>query len=60
MIACTGERFFPPIAHVSMPARTIEGLADFFQREIEQGIDGTGIKAGVIKIGVVAQERDRP
>ena len=53
MIACTGQRFFPPITHVSMPARTIEGLAEFFKKEIEQGIDGTSVKAGVIKIGVI-------
>ena len=56
MIASTGQRFFPPkVANVSMPARTIEGLADFFRKEIEQGIDDTGIKAGVIKIGVAAK-----
>jgi len=56
MIACTGQRFFPPISHVSMPARTIEGLTEFFKREIEQGVDGTGIKAGVIKIGIIAKD----
>ena len=56
MIACTGQRFFPPISHVSMPARTIEGLADFFKRDIEHGIDGTDIKAGVIKIGIVGKD----
>lgn len=55
MIACTGQRFFPPITHVPMPARTIAGLTEFFRKEIEQGIDGTGIKAGVIKIGIVAK-----
>ena len=55
MIASTGQRFFPPqYPNISMPSRTIAGLADFFVREIEQGIDGTGIKAGVIKIGIVA------
>ncbi|MES2293856.1 MAG: twin-arginine translocation signal domain-containing protein [Pseudomonadota bacterium] len=54
MIACTGQRFFPPqYPGVTMPSRTIAGLADFFVKEIEQGIDGTGIKAGVIKIGIV-------
>jgi phosphotriesterase-related protein len=54
MIAATGQRFFPPnVASVTMPARTIEGLAAFFTREIRQGIDGTAIKAGVIKIGVI-------
>jgi phosphotriesterase-related protein len=57
MIACTGQRFFPPkVSGVSMPARTITGLAEFFKNEIAQGIDGTGIKAGVIKIGIVAQK----
>lgn len=56
MIACTGQRFFPPqYPGVSMPSRTIEGLAAFFKKEIEQGIDGTRIKAGVIKIGVIAK-----
>jgi phosphotriesterase-related protein len=56
MIACTGQRFFPPNSpDVSMPSREIAGLADFFIKEIEQGIDGTGIKAGVIKIGIITQ-----
>jgi len=55
MIACTGQRFFPPqYPNVSMPSHTVAGLAGFFRQEIEQGIDGTGIKAGVIKIGIVA------
>jgi phosphotriesterase-related protein len=35
-----------------MPARTIAGLAEYFVKEIERGIDGTSIKAGVIKIGI--------
>lgn len=57
MIAATGQRFFPPkVPGVSMPARTIEGLAAFFAKEIEQGIDGTRIKAGVIKIGIIAKD----
>jgi len=56
MIACTGQRFFPPITHVSMPAGTIPGLTEFFKKEIEQGIDGTSIKAGVIKIGIIAKK----
>lgn len=56
ILACTGQRFFPPITHVSMPARTIEGLTEYFKNEIEQGIDGTAIKAGVIKIGIVAKD----
>ncbi len=54
MIACTGQRFFPPqYPDVSMPSRTIAGLTEFFIKEIEQGIDGTSIKAGVIKIGII-------
>jgi len=57
MIAATGQRFFPPKASgVSMPARTIAGLAEFFTKEIEQGIDGTAIKAGVIKIGIITKD----
>lgn len=57
MIACTGQRFFPPqVKDVVMPDRTIEGLTAFFTKEIEQGIDGTAIKAGVIKIGVVGKD----
>jgi phosphotriesterase-related protein len=56
MIAATGQRFFPPkLLHVTMPSRSVEGLAAFFIKEIVQGIDGTGIRAGVIKIGIVAQ-----
>lgn len=54
MIAATGQRFFPPqYPNVTMPSRTAEGLADFFIQEIAQGIEGTGIKPGVIKIGIV-------
>lgn len=54
MIACTGQRFFPPQdPHIPMPARTISGLTEFFKKEIQQGIDGTAIKAGVIKIGII-------
>ena len=57
MIASTGQRFFPPqYAGVTMPSRTIEGLAEFFSREILRGIDDTNTKAGVIKIGIVAKE----
>jgi len=57
IIACTGQRFFPPnFPDVRMPARTIEGLAAFFRKEIVQGIGGTVIKAGVIKIGIVGKK----
>lgn len=56
MIAATGQRFFPPqSADTPMPSHTIDGLAAYFTKEIQQGIDGTAIKAGVIKIGVVTQ-----
>jgi phosphotriesterase-related protein len=34
----------------SMSARTVEELTDFFLREINEGIEGTDIKAGVIKV----------
>ncbi len=55
IIACTGQRFLPlRSTRVSMPSRTVSGLADFFVKEIDRGIDGTNIKAGVIKIGIVA------
>lgn len=57
MIAATGQRFLPPTtAGTVMPSRSVEGLAAFFTKEVAQGIDGTDIKAGVIKIGVVAGE----
>lgn len=55
VIASTGQRFFPPQSrHVSTPARTIAGLAEFFVKEVDRGIDDTRIKAGVIKIGIVS------
>lgn len=54
VIACTGQRFFPPLSGQSVPARTIAGLAEYFMKEIDRGIDGTSIKAGVIKIGINA------
>ena len=47
IIACTGHWIDPSR---SLAARTVEELADFFTREIEQGIEGTSIKAGVIKL----------
>ncbi len=57
MIASTGQRFFPPQdPSVTMPAHTVAGLTEYFQNEIEKGIDGTGIKAGVIKIGIIAKD----
>lgn len=56
MIACTGQRFIPPRSPVEMPSHTVEGLCEFFRREIEEGIGDTGIKAGVIKIGIAASQ----
>ena len=46
-MACTGHWLDPSR---SMNARTIEELNDFFVMEIEQGIEGTGIKPGFIKM----------
>ncbi|GIL41766.1 phosphotriesterase family protein [Roseiterribacter gracilis] len=47
IVACTGHWLHPS---VSMDARSVEELADFFHKEIEHGIEGTKIKAGVIKV----------
>jgi phosphotriesterase-related protein len=46
LIATTGLWFQPPI---NIGRRTVDQNADIFVREIEVGIDDTGIKAGVIK-----------
>lgn len=54
IIACTGQRFLPPRSSgVSMPSRSVQGLADFFVKEIDRGIEGTDTKAGVVKLGIV-------
>lgn len=56
IVAATGQRFVPSdIPDERLVARTADEFAAFFIREIEQGIDGTNIKAGVIKIA--AQRR---
>ena len=47
VIAATGHWLDPSN---TMRARTVEELADFFVREITVGIEGTGIKAGIIKV----------
>ena len=47
IVACTGQHLFAP---PSLGDRPTEALTEFFIREIEQGIDGTDIKAGVIKV----------
>lgn len=48
IVACTGHWVDPSR---SMAARTPDELADFFVREIQRGIEGTDIKAGIIKVG---------
>ncbi len=47
IIACTGHWLDPSR---SMNARTVEELTEFFTMEIQQGIEGTDIKAGIIKV----------
>ena len=47
VIAATGHWLDPSN---TMRSRTIEELAEFFVREITVGIDGTDIKAGIIKV----------
>jgi len=47
IVACTGHWLNPSL---TMAARTVDELADFFRLEIEHGIDGTDIKPGVIKV----------
>jgi phosphotriesterase-related protein len=47
IIACTGHWLAPTL---SMNARTVEELSDFFTLEIERGIEGTDIRPGVIKV----------
>ena len=50
IVVATGFRFAPE----SYNAPTVEQIAEGFIREIEQGIEGAGIKAGVIKAAAVA------
>lgn len=47
IVACTGHWLVPSL---SMAARTVEELTDFFTLEIRRGIAGTDIKPGVIKV----------
>jgi phosphotriesterase-related protein len=47
VIACTGHWLDESN---SMNARTVEELTEFFVHEIQVGIEGTDIKAGVIKV----------
>jgi phosphotriesterase-related protein len=50
IVASTGFRFAPE----SYNAQTVEQIAELFIREIERGIEDTGIKAGVIKVAAQA------
>ncbi len=47
IIACTGHWLDPSR---TMQARTVEELTAYFIREIEEGIEGTDVKAGIIKV----------
>ncbi len=47
IVACTGHWLDPS---ESMKNRTAEELAEFFTMEITEGIEGTDIKAGIIKV----------
>jgi phosphotriesterase-related protein len=51
IVACTGQHMFAPEA---LQARSVDELTELFVREIEQGIDDTDIKAGVIKVAARA------
>jgi phosphotriesterase-related protein len=47
IVVCTGQHLFAP---ESLNSRGVDEITELFVREIEQGIDGTDIKAGVIKV----------
>lgn len=47
IVASTGHWLMPSLA---MGTRSVEELTDFFTQEIERGMEGTDIKAGVIKV----------
>ena len=47
VVACTGHWLDPSR---SMAARTVKELTALFVKEIEQGIEGTEIKAGILKL----------
>jgi len=47
IVACTGHWLDPSM---SMKARTADELGSFFTLEIQHGIEGTDIRAGVIKV----------
>ena len=47
IIAATGNHLAVPRPFMDLPP---EVIADLYVREIEEGIEGTGIKAGIIKV----------
>jgi phosphotriesterase-related protein len=47
IVAATGQHFYAP---ESLNVRSLQEITELFIREIEQGIEGTDIKAGVIKV----------
>lgn len=47
IVACTGQHMYAPDSYKE---RSLEEIAERFIREIELGIDDTGIKAGIIKV----------
>ena len=47
IIAATGNHLAVPRPFIDLPP---EVIADLYVREIKQGIEGTGIKAGIIKV----------
>lgn len=51
IVACTGQHMFAP---ESYNGRTVDEIAAVFIKEIEQGIDDTEIKAGVVKVAARA------
>lgn len=50
IVMCTGQRLFAP----ELRNRGTAELTELFIKEIEEGIDGTGVKAGVIKAATVS------
>jgi phosphotriesterase-related protein len=52
IVAATGQRLYPT---EEPDKRSVEEVRDLFIRELTEGIDGTKIKAGVIKIASVGR-----
>nr|6GBJ_A Chain A, Parathion hydrolase [Brevundimonas diminuta] len=52
IVAATGLWFDPPL---SMRLRSVEELTQFFLREIQYGIEDTGIRAGIIKVATTGK-----